>query len=60
MDLKYIQASGTLLATYYTDLCYLQNFQKYKAGQLSEAQYLSTEPGMFKKFLNEFRVARNV
>ncbi|RIH66180.1 hypothetical protein D1164_04520 [Mariniphaga sediminis] len=55
-----IMALGNLLQYYYTDLIYINNFQKYKAGQLKTEDYLQKSDGSFKSFINEFRVARNI
>ncbi|MCE4566036.1 hypothetical protein INQ51_17080 [Maribellus sp. CM-23] len=55
-----IMALGNLLQYYYTDLTYINNFQKYKAGQLKTEDYLQKSDGSFKSFINEFRVARNI
>lgn len=55
----YIEALGYLLATYRTDLEYIDNFQKFKKGKIDIETYLSMNKG-FSDFLNEFRIARNI
>ena len=60
MTIQEIQALGNLLEFYYTDLIYIRNFQKYKAGEIDKTEYLKKEDGTFRSFLNEYRVARNV
>lgn len=60
MNIDTIMALGNLLQYYHTDLIYINNFQRYKAGQLKTDDYLQKSNGSFKSFINEFRVARNI
>ena len=56
-----IKAIGNLLDYYRSDLIYIHNFQRFKCGEILLEEYRSKEvPGSFRRFLNEFRVARNV
>ena len=60
MNLEYIQAAGSLLATYHSDLTYIRNFQRARTDGTYGDAYLSNIPGGFQAFLNEYRVARNI
>ena len=59
-EIKYIEALGNLLATYRSDLFYIKRFKDFKNGRVSEADYLTREDGSFRRFINDFRVARNI
>jgi hypothetical protein len=55
-----VEAKGTLLAYYYSDLCYFDAFQKVKKGIISHTEYLDKKQiHSFSRFLWEFRVIRN-
>jgi hypothetical protein len=60
MNNNEIIAIGHFLSTYYTDLVYIRNFQRFKNKKISIAEYLQKKPGSFYQFLIEFRVIRNV
>jgi len=60
MTINEIQAIGSLLQYYHSDLNYIFEFQKYKTGNYVIDEYLKKETGTFKSFINEFRVARNI
>ena len=62
---KKFKVIGDFLATYYTDLAYIQNFQWYKKNDTRSegfaANPIAEKPdGMFYKFLVEYGVMRNV
>ena len=59
-EVKYIEALGNLLATYRSDLFYIKRFNDFKNGHVSKAEYLIKEDGSFRRFINDFRVARNI
>ena len=59
-EIKYIEALGNLLATYRSDLFYIKRFNDFKDGRVSKADYLTKEDGSFRRFINDFRVARNI
>ena len=58
--IKYIEALGNLLATYRSDLFYIKRFNDFKNGRVSKSDYLTKEDGSFRRFINDFRVARNI
>ena len=58
--IKYIEALGNLLATYRSDLFYIKRFNDFKNGRVSKTDYLTKEDGSFRRFINYFRVARNI
>ena len=60
MTINGIQALGNLLQYYHSDLNYILEFHKYRTGKFDFKNYLTTQPGSFKSFINEFRIARNV
>lgn len=65
MDLNYIKALGFLISNYETELNYIFEFHENKLYFLKEKKinpdYLSPQKrGSFQRFLNDFRVARNV
>ncbi|PIE50248.1 MAG: hypothetical protein CSA38_04140 [Flavobacteriales bacterium] len=59
-EVDYIESLGNLLATYRSDLIYIQSFADFKKGEISEELFLSKKIGSFQKFINDFRVARNI
>lgn len=59
MKKEHIEAAGNFLSTYYTDLNYIRNFQRFKLGEISEKDFVRKNAGTFYSFLIEFRVARN-
>jgi hypothetical protein len=56
----YIEALGNFLSTYRSDLTYIRSFQEFKKGEISEKLFLSSQDGSFQRFINEYRVARNI
>lgn len=60
LNIEYIQAAGSLLATYHSDLTYIRNFQRARTDITYSNAYLNNIPGGFQAFLNEYRVARNI
>ena len=59
MKKEHIEAAGHFLSTYYNDLNYIRNFQRFKKGDISETDFVRKEIGTFYSFLIEFKVARN-
>jgi hypothetical protein len=59
MKKEHIEAAGNFLSTYYTDLNYIRNFQRFKQGEITETNFVRKDIGTFYSFLIEFRVARN-
>ena len=57
---KQVKTIGNFLSTYYTDLDYIRNFQRFKENKISASDYLKKDTGTFYQFLIEFRVIRNV
>jgi len=57
-ELSCIKAVGYFLAFYESDLHYIQRFQAFKNGE--DKDYLSLGDYSFNKFINEFRIARNI
>jgi hypothetical protein len=60
MNNNEIIAIGHFLSTYYSDLIYIRDFQRFKNKKISTIEYLKKKPGSFYEFLIEFRVIRNV
>jgi len=54
-----IRAIGNFLATYESELIYIQNFQRQRKKKISASDFTSKWDGMFYKFLIEFKVTRN-
>ena len=54
-----IKAIGNFLATYESDLVYINNFQRHRQKKISASDFATKQDGMFYKFLIEFRVTRN-
>jgi hypothetical protein len=46
------------LQTYQSDLNYILNFQRFKVDNNDFEKYLTKDPGTFKSFIDEFKVAR--
>jgi hypothetical protein len=59
MDINIITASGNLLQYYHSDLNYILRFQKFKVNNENIEKYLNKDPGTFKSFVDEFKIARN-
>ncbi len=59
MTITQIQAIGTFLTYYRTDLNYINQFQRFKAGKISPEEYIKKNIGSFYSFLIEFKVVRN-
>jgi hypothetical protein len=57
---EYIRGIGNFLATYHSDLTYIERFQCYKRDSTQQAEYILKGKGTFKQFLNDFRIARNI
>jgi hypothetical protein len=57
-ELSKIRALGNFLQYYQSDLIYIMNFQMYKENGILNKYNESS--GSFQRFLNEFKVARNV
>jgi hypothetical protein len=59
MDKSSTVAIGNFLQFYHSDLEFIINFQKFKINSKDHEQYLMNNQGTFKRFINEFKVARN-
>jgi hypothetical protein len=53
------QTIGNLLAYYDSDLTYINNFQRFMRGEISEAKLCDKQDGTFYSFLIEYKIARN-
>ena len=53
MTNEHIQALGNLLEYYYSDLNYIRNFHRYKAGKINPSDYLIKAKGSFKTFIKD-------
>jgi len=58
-NLQAIQGLGNLITWYQSDLNYISLFKKYKNSDIGDKEYLDNNKG-FQKFINEYKVARNV
>tara|TARA_R110002049_G_scaffold188124_10_gene356438 strand:- start:3713 stop:4303 length:591 start_codon:yes stop_codon:yes gene_type:complete len=56
----YIKSLGNFLSEYESDLNFITKFNCYKNNKLEIEKYLTKENGCFQKFINDFRVARNI
>ncbi len=54
-----IVALGHFLATYESDLTYIQNFQLHRQGNLTSREFASNTQGMFYDILVKYKVIRN-
>ena len=59
LNLEVIESLGQLLAYYKSDLEYIANFKLFLRNKKNVDDYLMCNNG-FQKFINEFRVARNI
>jgi hypothetical protein len=59
MNRDIIIAIGNLLQNYQSDLNYILKFQRFKVDNKDFDNYLTKDPGTFKSFIDEYRVARN-
>ena len=60
MTNEHIQATGNFLSTYYTDLNYIREFQRFKNNKIPATDFLKKDTDSFYSFLIEFRVIRNI
>lgn len=58
--LQAIEALGNLMCYYNSDLNYIAYFHNFKNDKITENEYLLNERSCFQRFLNEYKVARNV
>lgn len=58
--LQYVEALGNLICYYNSDLRYITYFINYQNGKITEDEYLCNKESCFQRFLNEYKVARNV
>ncbi|MDD5134009.1 MAG: hypothetical protein PHP01_01195 [Phycisphaerae bacterium] len=58
-NLEAIESLGHLLAYYKSDLEYIAKFKLFKNNEITAEKYLTENKG-FQKFINEFKVARNI
>ena len=59
-SLQFIEALGNLMCYYNSDLNYIAYFHNFKNSKITENEYLRNEKSCFQRFLNEYKVARNV
>lgn len=59
-DLEAIESLGHLLAYYKSDLGYIAKFNLFRNSKITSESYLAEKNNGFKKFINEFKVTRNV
>jgi len=59
-DLEAIESLGHLLACYKSDLEYIAHFNLFRNNQISTEDYLTEPNSGFQKFINEFKIARNI
>ncbi|MGV8058459.1 MAG: hypothetical protein AB2L12_10610 [Smithellaceae bacterium] len=58
--LQFVEALGNLICYYNSDLNYITYFHNFQNGEITENEYLCNKEGCFQRFLNEYKVARNV
>lgn len=58
--LQFVEALGNLICYYNSDLSYITYFHNFKNGKINEYEYLCNNESCFQRFLNEYKVARNV
>jgi hypothetical protein len=59
MTLYQIRAVGFFLATYESDLLYIENFRKFRKGRIPSTTFCQKGNHSFYSFLSEFKVTRN-
>jgi hypothetical protein len=59
MTLHQIRAIGSFLATYQSDLTYIDNFRNYRKNKITADSFCQKGDHTFYSFLSEFRVTRN-
>ena len=59
-EMHAIEALGNLLNYYNSDLKYISCFHMFKNGEIDKDEYICNNKSCFRRFLNEFKVARNV
>lgn len=55
-----VEALGNLICYYNSDLSYITYFHDFKNGIITENEYFCNKRSCFQRFLNEYKVARNV
>jgi hypothetical protein len=58
--LQFVEALGNLICYYNSDLNYITYFHNFQNGKITENEYLCNKESCFQRFLNEYKVARNV
>ena len=59
-NLEAIESLGHLLAYYKSDLEYISKFNLFMNNQINAEDYLTEKNSGFQKFINEFKIARNI
>ena len=59
-NLEAIESLGHLLAYYKSDLEYIAQFNLFRNNQIDAEDYLTEKNSGFQKFINEFKIARNI
>jgi len=59
-NLEAIESLGHLLAYYKSDLEYIAQFNLFRNNQIDAEDYLTAKNSGFQKFINEFKIARNI
>jgi hypothetical protein len=59
-ELEAIESLGHLLAYYESDLKYITSFHLFRSNKKDTEDYLTEKNGGFQKFINEYKVARNI
>jgi hypothetical protein len=59
-DIEAIESLGHLLAYYKSDLEYIAQFNLFRNNRITAENYLKEKNSGFQKFINEFKVARNI
>lgn len=59
-DIEAIESLGHLLAYYKSDLEYIVQFKLFMNSQINAEDYLRVKNSGFQKFINDFKIARNI
>jgi hypothetical protein len=59
-NLEAIESLGHLLACYKSDLEYISKFNLFRNNQINAEYYLTEKNSGFQKFINEFKITRNI
>ncbi|MFA5239234.1 MAG: hypothetical protein WC476_05935 [Phycisphaerae bacterium] len=59
-NLEAVESLGHLLAYYKSDLDYIAQFNLFRNNQITAEYYLTEKISGFQKFINDFKIARNI